>query len=103
MGVHCCCLHVKYTVYQHFGRSLHIESLDSTQVQNFRPASLTVFGIQTEERERQDILISCRCMLLFKNMQLSCKYASDGVSTWTKFDGHIYYGYPVICKSIAPL
>ena len=25
-------------------------------------------GIQTEERERQDILISCGCMLLFTNM-----------------------------------
>ena len=37
------CLHVKYTVYQHFGRSLHIESLDPTQVQNFRLAFLTVF------------------------------------------------------------
>ena len=24
-------------------------------------------------------------------------------STWTKFDGHIYHGYPVICKSIYPL
>ena len=45
MGVHCCCLHVKYTVYQHFGRSVHIESLDPTQVQNFRPASLTGFEI----------------------------------------------------------
>ena len=28
-----------------FGRSLHIESLDPTKVQNFRPASLTVFEI----------------------------------------------------------
>ena len=24
-------------------------------------------------------------------------------STWTKFDGHIYHGYPVICKSIYTL
>ena len=24
---------------------------------------------------------------------------SDGVSTRAKFDGHIYHGYPVICKS----
>ena len=30
MGVHCCCLHVKYTVYKHFGKSLHIGSLDPT-------------------------------------------------------------------------
>ena len=45
MGVHCCCLHVKYTVYKHFGRSLHIGSLDPTKVQSFRPASLTVFEI----------------------------------------------------------
>ena len=45
MGVHCCCLHVKYTVYKHFGRSLHIGSLDHTKVQSFRPASLTVFEI----------------------------------------------------------
>ena len=28
---------------------------------------------------------------------------SDGVSTWAKFDGHIYHEYPVICKSISPL
>ena len=68
MGVHCCCLHVKYTVYQHFGRSLHIESLDPIEVQNFRSASLTVFEILGFKRERQDILISCGCMLLFENM-----------------------------------
>ena len=30
---------------QNFGRSLHIESLHPTQVQNFRPVSLTVFEI----------------------------------------------------------
>ena len=30
MGVHCCCLHVKYTDYKHFGRSLQIGSLDPT-------------------------------------------------------------------------
>ena len=28
---------------------------------------------------------------------------SDGVSTWAKIDGHIYHGYPVICKSISAL
>ena len=28
--LHFCCLHVKYTVYKHFGRSLHIGSLDPT-------------------------------------------------------------------------
>ena len=37
MGVHCCFLHVKYTVYKHFGKLLRIESLDPTCVQNFRP------------------------------------------------------------------
>ena len=28
---------------------------------------------------------------------------SNGVSTWAKFDGYIYQGYPVIGKSISPL
>ena len=28
---------------------------------------------------------------------------SDGVSILTNFDGHIYHGYPVICRSISPL
>ena len=32
-------------------------------------------------------------MLLFTNIQLSCICCSDGVSTWAKFDGHIYHGY----------
>ena len=32
-------------------------------------------------------------MLLFKNMLLSCKSSSDGVSTWAKFDGHIFHKY----------
>ena len=71
MGVHCCFLHVKYTVYQYFGRSLHIESLDPTQVQNFRPASRTVFEIlefKLKNVNKKDILISCGCMLLFTNM-----------------------------------
>ena len=45
MGVHCCCLHVKYTVYKYFGRLMHIGSLDPTYVQNFRPASRMVFEI----------------------------------------------------------
>ena len=30
---------------KHFGRSLHIVSLDPTKVKNFRPASCTVFEI----------------------------------------------------------
>ena len=34
---------------------------------------------------------------------LSCICAFDVVSTWAKFDGHIYHGYPVICKSISTL
>ena len=45
MGVYCC-LHVKYIVYKHFDRSLHVESLDPTCVQIFRPVPLTVFEIQ---------------------------------------------------------
>ena len=32
---------------------------------------------------------------------LSCKGASDEVSTWAKFDVHIYHGYPAICKSMS--
>ena len=46
MGVHCCCLHVNYIVYKHSDRSLHVESLDPTCVQNFRPVPLMVFEIQ---------------------------------------------------------
>ena len=30
MGVHRCCLHVKYIVYKHFDRLLHIGSSDPT-------------------------------------------------------------------------
>ena len=46
MAVHCCCLHVKYTVYKHFDRSLHVGSSDPTCVQNFRPVPLMAFEIQ---------------------------------------------------------
>ena len=46
MGVDCCCLHVNYTVYKHFYRSLHVGSSDLTCVQNFRPVPLTGFEIQ---------------------------------------------------------
>ena len=46
MGMHCCCLHANYIVYQHFDRSLHVGSSDPTCVQNFRPVALTVFEIQ---------------------------------------------------------
>ena len=46
MGVHCCCLHVNYTVYKHFDRLLHVESSDPTCVQKFRPVPLKVFEIQ---------------------------------------------------------
>ena len=45
MGVHCCCLHVNYIVYKHFDRSLQVELLDPTCVQNFRPVTLMVFEI----------------------------------------------------------
>ena len=34
----------------------------------FQTYSFWDTGIQTKELERQDILISCGCMLLFKNM-----------------------------------
>ena len=45
MGAHCCCLHVKYIVYKHFDRSLHIESSEPTCAQNVRSVPLTVFEI----------------------------------------------------------
>ena len=45
MGVHCCCLHINYIVYQHFDRLLHIGSSDPTCVQNFRPVPSTVCEI----------------------------------------------------------
>ena len=45
------------------------------------------------EKHGKHILISCGCMLLFTNMSLSCKHLSDGVSTWAKFDDHIYLLY----------
>ena len=51
----------------------------------------------------ENILISCGCLLLFTNMKLSCKHVGDGISTWTKFDDHIYHRYPVISKGIYPL
>ena len=53
MGVHCCCLHVKYIVYKHFDRSLHVVSSDPTCVQNFRPVPLTVFEIQGFNQEEE--------------------------------------------------
>ena len=46
MGMHCCCLHVNYIVYETFDRSLHVGSSDPTCVQNFRPVARTVFEIQ---------------------------------------------------------
>ena len=45
MGVHCCCLHLNYIVYEHFDRSLHVGSSDPTYIQNFRPVPLMVFEI----------------------------------------------------------
>ena len=39
-------------------------------------------------------------MLLFKNyIYFSCKHGGDEVSTWAKFDGHIY---PVIRQKYLP-
>ena len=43
-----------YTVYKHFGRSLHIGLSDPTFVQNFRPISLTVFEIQGFKLKNKD-------------------------------------------------
>ena len=46
------------------------------------------------------ILIDCGCMLLFTNIEFSCKHGGEGVSTWAKFDGHIY---PFIMQKYLPL
>ena len=40
------------------------------------------------------------CCLQTCNSDVCC---SDGISTWAKFDGHIYNRYHVICKSLSPL
>ena len=45
MGVHCCCLHVRYIVYKYSDRSLHVGPSDPTCMQNFRPVPLMVFEI----------------------------------------------------------
>ena len=45
MRVHCC-LHINCIVYIHFDRSLHIESLNPSCVQNLRSVTLMVFEIQ---------------------------------------------------------
>ena len=60
--------------------------------------STTILGdllgcIRYLEKHGKHILISCGCMLLFINMSLSCKHFSDGVSTWVKFEDHIYLLY----------
>ena len=49
------------------------------------------------EKHAKYILISCGCMLLFTNVQFSCKHGGDGVSTWAKFDVHI-----IMQKYISP-
>ena len=54
MGEHCFCLHTNYIVYKHFDRSLHIGSLNSTGVQNFRPVPLTVFEIQGFKQKNEN-------------------------------------------------
>ena len=59
--------------------------------------------LRYSEKHGKDLIISCGCLLLFTNIKLSFKHVSDGVSTWAKFDGHIYHGYPVICEGISPL
>ena len=43
MGVYCCCLHVKYIVYEHFDSSLHVQSSDPTYVQYV--VVITPFGV----------------------------------------------------------
>ena len=43
--MHCCCLHVNYIVYKHFGKSLHVGSSDPTCVHIFRSVPLTVLEI----------------------------------------------------------
>ena len=39
-----------------------------------------------------------KCLLLFTNIYLICIHVSDGFSTWTKFDGHIYHRNAVMQK-----
>ena len=68
MGVHCCCLHINYIVYEHFDRSLHVGSLDPTCVQYFTPVPLTVFEIQGFKLKNENDKISCGCLLLFTNV-----------------------------------
>ena len=82
MGVHCCCLHVNYIVYKHSNIECTF-GLQSLGVCDISYASTRVFEILRETCKR--------CMLLFTNMLLSCVCCSDGVSTWAKFDGHIYH------------
>ena len=47
-------------------------------------------------------ILFCPPIIMFTNT-LSCKRASDGVSTWAMFDVNIKHGYPAICKSMSPL
>ena len=53
--------------------------------------STRVFEILWETWKRH--LISCGCLLLFTNMQLSCKHVNGGVNTWTKLGGCIYLSF----------
>ena len=71
MGVNCCCLHVNHIVYKHFDRSVHVESLDPTYVQNFRPVPLTVCEIEgfklkneSDKKNRRNVLFAISPMLL---------------------------------------
>ena len=65
---------------------------------NFRHYMLTLAIIQKCQKWIMTESESANC-----NFQISCEHASDGVSTWGKFDGHIYYKCPVIMQSISPL
>ena len=42
----------------------------------------------------------CACIVV---LQICYSVCGDGVSTWTKFHGHIKHWCPVICKSGSPL
>ena len=45
------------------------------------------------------LLLPCHPYITIHFMEMifsTCICCSDEVSTWAKFDGHIYHGYPVI-------
>ena len=40
------------------------------------------------------------CLLLFTNMSLKFEHESDGISTWSKFDGRIPTSIILLCAEI---